>query len=102
GALNSESVINTLMSAVVKDLLENNKLSSQAKISALKALPLEHARRAVTQIMLDQLKHGQSLEYVRLLVEGGASTIDVLEALATENDRSALRKLISIGGNYPR
>lgn len=91
--------IAALLPGVLKGLFAAERLSEQKKLAALRALPLEHARPAVTQIMLDLVQNGQSLAPVRLLIEADASTIDVLGELAKAKNRGALLKFIRMGAN---
>lgn len=92
--------VNALVSGAIISRLENEALSDQEKIAALRELPLDDARPTVTLAMLDLMGNRQWLEPARLIIEAGGSTIEVLVELAKANDRHTLLKLIRMGANF--
>jgi len=92
--------VNALVLGAIISRLENDALSDQEKIAALRELPLADARPAVAQVMLDLVGNRQSLEPARLIIEAGGSTIDVLAELAKANEWRALLKFIRMGANF--
>lgn len=92
---------NLIASAALEHLLRADNMSEAEKISALKALMIAEAQPAVSELIRDTVKTGQSLDGVKLLILAGAWTTGVLMDLSREfTCTETMRRLIHIGANF--